>query len=213
MKVRIKNNRLFLEARVQNLDDISEDKLREVASKYQIGHQRFVTKEVEVMSRGRIIMKEQQTVQPKTRQEIADEIRRALTITLYVPREYWTPEQESAFNMADLMNEKNIQIEEQVKKNAGIMIELPPFEETKDKVKEARLMAEITEPQWEYFKKYYNTKFLRVKDNEGRTIGRKESYVHRLVAVDYIPENEEEEQRLKEKEEKKTSTKKEEKDE
>lgn len=198
MKVRIKNNRLALENHVPNLDDVSDEKLREIASKYQIGHQRFVTKEVEVMSRGRVIMKQQQTVQPKTREEIADEIRRRLTITLYVPREYWTPEQESAFNMADLINEKDIIREEQVKKQAGIMIELPPYEETKDKIREARYLAEITESQWEYFKKYYNIKINRIKNEEGRTIGRKETYVHRLMAVEYIPETDEEKEKLEE---------------
>ena len=208
MKVRIKNNRLGLENRVPNLDDVSESKLREIASKYQIGHQRFVTRDVEVMSRGRIITKEQQVVEPKTADTIRDEIRRELTITFYIPREYWTPEQEQAFNMADLINEKDINREQQVKQEAGIMVKLPPYEGTKDKVKEARFLTEITESQWEYLKKYYNTKYTRVKDDEGKTVGRKETYVHRLQAVEYIPENEEEKARIEEEQEAGKITKK-----
>ena len=83
------------------------------------------------------------------------------------------------------------------------MVVLPPYEETKDSLKRATMFADVTEPQWEYLKGVFNKKYTRIKDSEGRTIGKKESYVHRLVAEEYIPENEEDEKILKERESRK----------
>ena len=45
--------------------------------------------------------------------------------------------------------------------------------------------------------------YTRVKDDEGRTIQRKESYIHRLMAEEYIPETDEEKERLEKEGEKK----------
>jgi hypothetical protein len=215
MKVRIFNNRLALECRIPNLDEASDEDLRKAAAKYQIGWQKLVTKDVEVINRGRTVIKSQETLQPKGRRQVAEEIRKHLTIKFFIPRELWTPEQEEAFNTNDLMNEKDIQREEDVKRSSGIMVVLPPKEETKDNLKLASMYADVTEDQWEWLKTVFNKKFKRIKDDEGRTIEKKESYVHRLMAEEYIPENDREEARLKEEEEKKakkTSIKKESKE-
>lgn len=200
MKVRIKNNLLALECHITNLEEAPDDLLRKATAKFQIGWQKFTTKEVEVINRGRSVMKTQETLEPKPRKQILDELRKRLTITFYIPREYWTPEQEEAFSSNDLLNEKDLKREEEIKKAAGIMVVLPPYEETKDPLKRATMFADVTEAQWEYLKGIFNKKYKRIKDEEGRTIQKKESYVHRLVAEEYIPENEEEEKILKEKE-------------
>ena len=200
MKVRIKNNRLALECHITNLDEAQEDKLREATAKFQIGWNKFTSKEVEVINRGRSVMKTQETLEPKPKKQILDELRNKLTIKFYIPREYWTQEQADAFATNDLLNEKDIAREQEVKKAAGIMVVLPPYEETKDSLKRATMFADVTEPQWEYLKGVFNKKYTRIKDSEGRTIGKKESYVHRLVAEEYIPENEEDEKILKERE-------------
>lgn len=211
MKVRIYNNRLALECKIPNLEEASEEELRRASAKYQIGWQRFISKEVEVINRGRSVVKTQESLEPKSRKQIIEELRNALTVKFYIPREYWTPEQEEAFNSNDLMNEKDISREQEVKKNAGIMVVLPPFEETKDILKQGAMLVDVTEAQWEWLKSIFNKIYTRVKDNEGRTIKKKESYVHRLMAKEYIPETEEEKQRLEE-EKKKKQPKKEEKE-
>lgn len=211
MKVRIKNNRLALECHITNLEEAPDDKLREATAKFQIGWQRFISKEIEVINRGRSVTKTQETLEPKTRKQIEDELRSKLTIKFFIPREYWTPEQEEAFSSNDLMNEKDLSREQEVKKAAGIMVVLPPYEETKDMLKKASMFADVTEAQWEYLKGVFNKKYTRIKDDEGRTIQKKENYVHRLVAEEYIPENAEEEALLKEKESKKAKEAKDEK--
>ena len=200
MKVRIKNNRLALECHITNLDEASDAQLREATAKFQIGWQRFISKDVEIINRGRSVTKTQETLEPKSRKQIADELRDKLTIKFFIPREYWTPEQEEAFSSNDLMNEKDLAKEQSIKKAAGIMVILPPYEETKDSLKKATMLADVTESQWEYLKGVFNKKYTRIKDDEGRTIQRKENYVHRLMAEEYIPENDEDERVLKEKE-------------
>lgn len=200
MKVRIKNNRLALECHITNLDEASDAQLREATAKFQIGWQRFISKDVEIINRGRSVTKTQETLEPKSRKQIADELRNKLTIKFFIPREYWTPEQEEAFSSNDLMNEKDLSKEQSIKKSSGIMVVLPPYEETKDSLKKAAMLADVTEAQWEYLKGVFNKKYTRIKDDEGRTIQRKENYVHRLMAEEYIPENAEDERVLKEKE-------------
>lgn len=200
MKVRIKNNRLALECHITNLDEAPDDKLREATAKFQIGWQRFISKDVEIINRGRSVTKTQETLEPKTKKQITDELRNKLTIKFFIPREYWTPEQEEAFSTNDLMNEKDLTKEQEIKKAAGIMVVLPPYEETKDSLKKAQMLADVTEAQWEYLKGVFNKKYTRIKDDEGRTIQRKENYVHRLMVEEYIPENAEDEAVLKEKE-------------
>ena len=200
MKVRIKNNRLALECHITNLDEAPDDKLREATAKFQIGWQRFISKDVEIINRGRSVTKTQETLEPKTKKQIADELRNKLTVKFFIPREYWTPEQEEAFSTNDLMNEKDLTKEQEIKKAAGIMVILPPYEETKDSLKKAQMLADVTEAQWEYLKGVFNKKYTRIKDDEGRTIQRKENYVHRLMVEEYIPENAEDEVVLKEKE-------------
>jgi hypothetical protein len=200
MKVRIKNNRLALECHITNLDEASDAQLREATAKFQIGWQRFISKDVEIINRGRSVTKTQETLEPKSRKQIADELRNKLTIKFFIPREYWTPEQEEAFSSNDLMNEKDLSKEQSIKKSSGIMVVLPPYEETKDSLKKAAMLADVTEAQWEYLKGVFNKKYTRIKDDEGRTIQRKENYVHRLMAEEYIPENDEDEKTLKDKE-------------
>jgi len=207
MKVRIKNNRLALECHITNLEEASDDKLREATAKFQIGWQKFISKDIEVINRGRSVMKTQETLEPKSKKQICDELRNKLTIRFYIPREYWTQEQADAFSSNDLLNEKDLSREQEVKKAAGIMVVLPPYEDTKDTLKRATMFADITDAQWEYLKGVFNKKYTRVKDDEGRTIQKKESYVHRLVAEEYIPENEEDEKVLKEKEAKNAKAK------
>lgn len=207
MKVRIKNNRLALECHITNLDEASDAQLREATAKFQIGWQRFISKDVEIINRGRSVTKTQETLEPKSRKQIADELRNKLTIKFFIPREYWTPEQEEAFSTNDLMNEKDLSKEQEIKKAAGIMVVLPPYEETKDSLKKAQMLADVTEAQWEYLKGVFNKKYTRVKDSEGRTIQRKENYVHRLMVEEYIPENAEDEAVLKEKEAKNAKAK------
>lgn len=203
MKVRIKNNRLALEGKVQSLDDISFDRLKEIAAKYQIGSQRFTFKEVEVVSRGRSIFRNEEIVEPKTHKQIADEIRRRLTVSIIIPREYWTEEQRDAFSNNDLLNEKDINREVAVKKAAGIQIDLPPYEEVKDSIARASMLADVTEGQWEFLKKEFNKVVKRLEDEHGRLIGRKENYRHILMVDEYIPENDEDKARLEEEEKKK----------
>mgnify|MGYP001359826202 CR=1 FL=1 len=207
MKVRIKNNRLALECHITNLDEASDAQLREATAKFQIGWQRFISKDVEIINRGRSVTKTQETLEPKSRKQIADELRNKLTIKFFIPREYWTPEQEEAFSTNDLMNEKDLTKEQEIKKAAGIMVVLPPYEETKDSLKKAQMLADVTEAQWEYLKGVFNKKYTRIKDDEGRTIQRKENYVHRLMVEEYIPENAEDEAVLKEKEAKNAKAK------
>jgi len=201
MKVRIYNNRLALECKIPNLDEASEADLRKAAAKYQIGWQRFVSKEVEIINKGRSTTKTQESLEPKSKRQIVDELRNILTIKFFIPREYWTPEQEDAFNSNDLMNESSIAREQEIKKSAGIYVILPPLEETKDTLKKATMYADITEPQWEWLKGVFNKIFSRVKDDEGRTINKKESYVHRLMAEEYMPETDEDRERLAKEEE------------
>ena len=212
MKVRVKNNRLALEGHLKNLEEASDEELRKVAAKYQIGWQTFVEKEVPVQSRGITKMRTEQVVQPKSRKQLEDEIRKRLTVTLYVPKEYWTEEQEEAFTSNDLMNEKDINREREVKKAANIMQVIPPYEDVGDKITEAKMLGELTEDQWEYFKDQFNYKIKRVKDDEGKVVDKKKNYVHRLMAVEYIPENEKDQERLdkenEKEEEKKSKSKK-----
>ena len=203
MKVRIYNNRLALECKIPNLEEATEAELRKAAAKYQIGWQKFISKEVEVINRGRSVMKTQESLEPKSKRQVIEELRNALTIKFFIPREYWTPEQEEAFNSNDLMNEKDISKEQSVKRAAGIMVTLPPMEETKDTIKRGSMLVDVTESQWEWLKGVFNKIYTRVKDDEGRTIQRKESYIHRLMAEEYIPETDEEKERLEKEEEKK----------
>ena len=201
MKVRIFNNRLALECKIPNLEEASEEELRKAAAKYQIGWQRFISKEVEVINRGRATTRTQESLEPKTRRQIVDEIRNVLTIKFFIPREHWTAEQEEAFNSNDLMNEKDIMREQEVKRASGIMVILPPLEDTKDSLKKASMYADITESQWEWLKSVFNKIYTRVKDNDGRTIQKKESYVHRLMAEEYMAETDEDKERLAKEEE------------
>lgn len=213
MKVRIRNNRLALEGHVTSLAEASDAKLREIAAKYQIGASRTVPKEVTMVSHGKTIVRTEQMVEAKPRKQLEDEIRRTLTITLYVPKEYWTPEQSDAFISNNLLDEKDIIREQEVKKDSKIMQVLMPYEEGVDELTKAKMLGELTEGQWEYFKDVFNKKYTRVKDEDGKTIGKKESYVHRLVVDEFIPENEDERESLKAeaaKKEKVSKTKKEE---
>lgn len=203
MKVRIKNNRLVLEGKVQNLNDASYERLKEIAAKYQIGSQRFTFREVEVINKGRSVMRTEEVVEPKTHSQLADEIRKKLTVGIIIPREYWTEEQREAFNSNDLLNEKDISREIAVKKAAGIQIDLVPFEEVKDTIKKASMLAEVTESQWDFLKKEFNKTIKRIKDEDGRLIGKKENYRHILMVEEYVPENDEDVKRLEEEEKKK----------
>lgn len=203
MKVLVANFRLALECQVKNLSEIPESKLRDVAAKYQIGWGRFVEKQVPVMSRGVMKMQTERIMEPKPRKVLEDEIRKRLTISLIVPKEYWTPEQEDAFMSNGLIDEKDINKEKAVKLEAKIDQDIPPYEQTKDKFAQMKMLAELTEMQWDYFREYYNTKIELKKDEDGRIIGREKRYVHRLRVEEYIPENEEDEVRLKEMNEKK----------
>ena len=203
MKVRIFNNRLALECKVPNLDEAPDSELRRVAAKYQIGWQRFISKDIEVISRGRTVKRKQESLEPKSRRQIIDEIRNYLTIKFFIPREYWTADQEEAFNANDLINEKDILREQDIKKKAGIYVILPPLEKVKDDLKEAEMYVDLTEDQWEFLKSVFNKKYTRIKDDNGRTIKKKESYVHRLMARNYIPETKEEEKKIEEEKEKK----------
>lgn len=198
MRVRVRNNRLALEVKVENLSEISEQKLREVAAKYQIGWGRFVEKDVPIMSRGVTRLQRERVMEPKPRKVLEDEIRKYLSITLVTPKEYWTKDQEEAFTSNDLINEKDVNREISIKRDAKIEQVLPPFENTKDKYAEIKLIGDLTGDQWEYFKEYYNTVIDLKKDADGRIIGRDKKYVHRLIAHEYIPETEEEKELVNE---------------
>jgi hypothetical protein len=198
MKVRIRNNRLALEGHCTNLDEATEDKVKEIAAKYQIAWDKRVPEEMPVISKGRTIMRTIERVVPKSKKQMIDEIKKILTITMFIPREYWTPEQEEAFNSNDLINEKDIVRENEVKDRYGIRIVLSPFEETSDTLRRARMVADVTEMQWEYIKELFNYKYERIKDEEGRLIGKKKNYVHRIVVDEMIPESDDDKVRLEE---------------
>lgn len=202
MKVKVKNNRLILECKVDNLSTIPETKLRDIAAKYQIGWGRFVEKEFPVMVRGVAKTQKERVMEPKPRRMLEDEIRKYLSINLIIPKEYWTQEQEDAFMSNNLAEEKDITRENAIKEQAGISQTLPPYEKTTDKFAENKMFGILTEGQWEYFKTYYNSKVEFKKDEDGRIIGRETKYVHRLIADEMIPETQEEEESLKPKEKK-----------
>ncbi len=197
MKIRIKNNRLFLECQVKNLNDIPEQKLREVAAKYQIGWSKLSPVDIATNMDGTARISREQIVAAKPRKMLEDEIRKYLSISLIVPKEYWTEEQQNAFMTNSLSEEKDIQREVEIKKSVKIQQDLPPYEETKDKYKEVMMFAELNETQWDYFKQYYNSKINLKKDEEGRTIGKEIKNVNRLMVEEYLPENDEDEERVK----------------
>lgn len=211
MKVRIKNNRLALDNQVLNLKDVSDDRLKEIASRYQIGTSKKEIRQIPFVSRGRATTRSQETLVPKTRIQIENEIRSILTIVFFVPRSMWTEEQIEIYTANDLYNEKDISRIDQVLESARVRIKLPPYEKTSDLIKEATMLADVTEDMWDHLKETFCKKYKRIKDDDGNTLRRRKTHVNRLLKVEFVPETDADRKRLEEleaKEEEKTAKKK-----
>lgn len=198
MKVVVKNNRLALESRLDSLSDASDIKLKELARKFQIGLQSLSKTLVERNKDGRMVEEESFLYQNKPRAVLEDEIRKALKISLTTPKDYWTEAQKHAWVNNNIEEIQDASEERRMKEEAGIFKELKPFEKGLDDFATARLLHELTEEQWEYFKGVHNfyDKETGEKDDTGRVI-RKRLYIHRLMPHEYIPENDEDLQRLR----------------
>lgn len=195
MKVRIKNNRLDLEGKTPSLSALDDTRLANLAAKYQIGTQRVITKNVEVTRKGRTLEEKRMTYEKKPRQVLEDEIRRYLTISVNIPKEYWTEAQAYAWESNNVEEMKDISEVNRVKMEAGILHALPPFEEGLDNLATSRLVCDLTEEQWQWVSDYYNFKLDVEKDEEGR-VTRKRNYVARLAVHEWIPETDEDIERL-----------------
>lgn len=202
MKVLVKNNRLALEGHADNLAELSEARLKELARKWQIGLQTLQKSTVQKNKDGKIVEEENFLYENKSRVALEEEIRKELTITLDIPKGYWTEAQQYAWVSANAEELKDISEERKVKEDAGIYTELKPFETGLDSFKTTKLLAELTEEQWDFFRGVYNfhDKETGERDETGRVI-RKRVFPQRLAVHEYIPENDEDIQKLKEKRE------------
>jgi hypothetical protein len=173
-----------------------------VARRHQIGSQAMVKTTIPRMKDGRPYEEEAMVYQTKPRKVLEEELKKALTITIDVPKDYWTEAQQYAWDSNNLSEAKEISEERRVKMDAGILTELKPFEEGLDEVSSARLLCELTEQQWEFFKaqwNYYLKDIEGMKDETGR---QKRKVVPRLLLKvhEYIPESDEDIKKLEEKE-------------
>lgn len=198
MKIRVKNNRLALECKVKNLEKATIPTLQKIARKYQLGIDMIEKKEQRVIKRGEEEMEEKLTYLRKPKSVLINDIRRYLTITLDIPKEYWTDEQRDFFVSNKIEDLDDARMAVDLKKEAGILYELPPFEDGVSDIQTLRLLAELTEEQWEYMKDRYNYKIEIVKDPETDLKTKKKHYRHMLMVHEWIPENKEDEERVEE---------------
>lgn len=198
MKVVVKNNRLSLEARADSLSKVSDARLKELARKWQIGLQVLQKTTVQRNKDGKVYEEEQLIYQNKPRVGLEDEIRKALTITLDIPKEFWTEAQQYAWSSTGAEDIKEVGEEAKIKQEAGILTVLKPFEEGLDNFATSKLLCELTEEQWEYFKSVYNfhDKETDERDETGRVV-RERVYPQRLAVHEYVPESDEDIEKLK----------------
>lgn len=197
MKVLIKNNRLALEASVKKLSDLDDMKLAQLAARYQIGSQRVVKKPVEVLRKGRVLEEERLTYEKKPRAILENEIRKYLSITVDVPKEYWTDDQAYFWQSNSIEEKDDINEINRLKEEMGILAELPPFEEGKDNLSTSRLLCELTESQWNWVSEHTNFKMEYEKDDETKITNAKRTHVHKLMVHEWVPENDEDVEKLK----------------
>lgn len=197
MKVLIKNNRLALEASVKKLSDLDDTKLAQLAARYQIGSQRVVKKSVEVTRKGKVVEEERLTYEKKPRSILENEIRRYLSITIDVPKEYWTDDQAYFWQSNSIEEKDDINEINRLKEEMGILAELPPFEEGKDNLSTSRMLCELTEPQWNWISEYYNFRMEYEKDEETKIMSGKRVYIHKLMVHEWVPENDGDVEKLK----------------
>jgi hypothetical protein len=188
----VKNNRLALEGRVDNLSKADEATLHKLAKKWQIGTQVMVKTTVQRQKDGRVIEQENMVYQNKPRVGLEEDIRRRLIITLDIPKELWTEKQAYAWSSNNLDDVKDVSAEKPVKVEAGILTDLKPFEEGLDQFNTSKLLATLTAEQWDFFKGIYNfhDKETAERDEGGRII-RERVFPQRLKVHEYIPENDE----------------------
>jgi len=196
MKVIIKNARLTEENRVLSLGKLDDAALNKLAAKYQIGTQRVAKRMTDVTKRGRVEEEERMVYEKKPRAILEEEIRRHLTITVDIPKEYWTTEQAFSWESNGVQDMNDINDINRVKRAAGILTDLPPFEEGLDNFNTSKLLCELTEEQWDYISDYYNFKIELVVDKETKQKSQKRIYVARLVVHEWVPENDEDVERL-----------------
>lgn len=197
MRVRVKNNRLSLEGSTPSFSALDDLRLAQLAGKYQIGTQKVVKRSVDVSRGGRTVEEERMSYEKKPRAVLGDEIRKYISVTIDIPKEYWTEEQLYAWESNNVEEMKEISEINQIKTEAGILSKLPPFEEGLDNLQTSRLLFEMTESQWEWVSDHYNFKITLEENKEGG-VTKKKTYVPRLVVHEWIPENDEDKARLEE---------------
>jgi hypothetical protein len=198
MKVIIKNNRLQLENQVTSLGSIPEADLAKIAAKYQIGTQRVARRSMDVTRKGKVEEEERLVYEKKPRTILEEEIRRHLTMTIDIPKEYWTPDQAFAWESDNVQDMNDINDINRVKRASGILTDLPPFEDGLDSFNTTKLLCELTEEQWQFISDYYNFRIEIEKDEDSGMKSQKRLFIQRLMVHEWVPENDEDVERLKE---------------
>lgn len=218
MIYRVKNHRLFLEnqsifskAKVKNLSEIPLSDLISLARKYQVDTSRI--SRVEVADRvgptnaQRLEISDKVVIAPKDRRTLENDIRRYLTITVFIPKEFWTEEQRAIFISRDTEKNKDYRQVNDIYREMNVLFEVPPFEETKDMRAQAMMLLELDEEKWKFLQDQHNFQIKLVRDEINKTVEQKRDYLHRFMVVDRIPENEQDEIFLKEEADKKAKKK------
>jgi len=153
----IKNNRLTLEnVGVTSLSDLPDDKLAQVAAKYQIGTTIVKTDKVETIQKGRTVIKSQKSHQPKNRQVLEDEIRSRLTVVIEIPIQLWSDEQKEYMATNQVLEIKEAQQEQAHKEKIGIRLVIPPFEAGSDIKGEAAMLFDVSDMVWRWINEQFN---------------------------------------------------------
>jgi len=171
-----------------------------LAKKYQIDTSRISKIEVESkvgpVGSQRLEISDRVVIAPKDRRSLENDIRKYLTITVFFPKEFWTPEQRDIFVARETEKNKDYREVNDVYREMGVLFEIPPFEETKDIRAEALMLLELDEEKWKWLQDQFNFEIKIVKNETDRTVDQKKSYVHRFMVVDRIPETEDDEAAL-----------------
>lgn len=187
MKVLIKNIQLEKEfPKVRSLETCSEQTLREIARKYQIGTQKRVKVNRDIELYGE--RKTQSAIKfvNKTRTELITAIKGRTKIVIDIPREYWSDEQYETFVNEGILENMDVNVEIEFKERIGVYKDLMPFEDL-PRHKQDAMFIEVSMDVWEYLSQELNYKYEKDKNGLRAKRWRPLIYPH-----EFIPDTEEE---------------------
>ena len=153
-KILFYNNRLQYEfPKVKSLTNASYEELEKIATKYQIGTNIKKTERRKI----RVGDEEKTRLVPvfvkKPKEQLEDEIRDVLTITVDVPSDFWNDRQRAIWEESGAILIQEVRDEQAIKDKMGTRYVLKPMEDGLSQLEKIKRMAELEENVFKYFEK------------------------------------------------------------